>query len=454
MPATETMTLPEAPAVPSRAGEGQRRALPTASQRRLYLLLFSCAFLMRFGFMLWHRTYHVPPARAAEVTCIAAHIATDKGFSSPFCTDTGPTAWVAPVYPYFVSLAFRLFGPFSETAAAFVLSLQCVMAAATGMAIYALGKRTLGERVGFWAAWIWAVSPFFFRWPTSWMWDFPASALILTLILIVTLDLARSGSTKLWLGLGALWGFVALLNPALLSLLPFSVAYAAFGNYEARRQWVRGLAIAAMLFLGIITPWLIRNAVVFGRPVFLRSNYWFEFHLGNYRYSNGMGFGGKHPAGNPSEMAKYIRLGEQDYIQAAKSSALRFVREYPGEFLILTLHRIVWFWDGTPIRYEPGTWWVPWKFWPLSCGGLLGLVFTLTRRPRGWLLYAASLVIYPIPYDLAFTSARYRHAIEPQLILLTVYLAHVLWREFRLLAGGLTSPRRQRNAEAWSRQLR
>jgi 4-amino-4-deoxy-L-arabinose transferase-like glycosyltransferase len=413
------------------------------SRQRLYLMLFVCGFLLRFGFVLWRKTYVLPAARTAEVSSIAAHLASGKGFSSPFGIDSGPTAWVAPIYPYFVSLVFRVFGIYSPMSRAVVLSLQCLIAAGIPIAIYGLGKRTLSERIGLWAAWIWVFNPFFFRWPTSWMWDFTASALLLTVLLTLTLDLADDGSTNCWLQLGALWGLVALLNPALLSLLPFTMAYAAVANHRGNRPWRRGVVLAGALFLAIISPWLIRNTIVFHQPVFLRSNYWFEFHLGNYHCSNGMGFGGKHPGGNPSELAKYAKLGEQSYIQDAKKNALQFLHEYPGEFLSLTLHRIVWFWDGTPLLYEPNTWWAPWEFWPLSCAGLLGLLFVLTRRKHGWFLYAASLVIYPVPYDLAFASSRYRHAIEPQLVLLGVYLASVAWGEVRLLTARLTALREQ-----------
>jgi hypothetical protein len=62
------------------------------------------------------------------------------------------------------------------------------------------------------------------------------------------------------------------------------------------------------------------------------------------------------------------------------------------------------------------------------------LLFVLTRRPRGWFLFAAPLLAYPAPYYLAYCSSKYRHAIEPELVLLSVYLAYVLWGEARLLA--------------------
>jgi hypothetical protein len=124
-------------------------------------------------------------------------------------------------------------------------------------------------------------------------------------------------------------------------------------------------------------------------------------------------------------------LGEQEYIRQAKEQALNFVRQYPREFLDLTLHRTLWFWDGTPLLYQAQEWWQPWEFWPLSVTAWLGLIFLLTRRPRGWLLYAACMVVYPLPYYLVYPVAKYRYAIEPEMLLLSAFLASVLWSELR-----------------------
>jgi 4-amino-4-deoxy-L-arabinose transferase-like glycosyltransferase len=405
--------------------------------RTLYILLFVCGFIMRFGFVLLKKTYIRSPGSilpfGAEVCSIAEHIVLGKGFSSPFNQDTGPTAWIAPVYPYMCALVFRLFGIYSEASAIVLLGIQCIIAAATGITIHALGRRTLGAQVGFWAAWIWALSPIFFRWPVSWIWDFTASAFLLSAVFTVTLNVAEKNTRKLWLSLGALWALIALTNPALLSVMPFTFLYAAFVNHRSFKPWFASAALAGALFAALVSPWLIRNELVFGRPVFFRSNYWFEFHLGNYHFSNGMGFTGRHPGVNPAELQKYAAWGELRYIDYWKEDSLRFVRQYPSEFLDLTLHRTWWFWDGSRLIYWTREWWKPWEFWPLSLLGWLGLLFVLTRRPRGWLLFAATLLIYPIPYYLAYPVAKYRHAIEPELLLLSVYLAFVLWSEIQSL---------------------
>jgi 4-amino-4-deoxy-L-arabinose transferase-like glycosyltransferase len=429
--ASMPVTAPEAPASPNPPGE-------TDSHQTLYILLLVCGFVLRFGFVLWKKTYvgssqeNVP--FGVEICSIADHIVRGQGFSSPFRHDTGPTAWIAPAYPYFVSLVFRILGAYSSASAIVLLGIQSLIAAATGITIYALGRRTLGAQAGFYSAWIWALSPIFFRWAVSWIWDFAASAFLLSVVLIVTLDLAEKNTRKLWLSLGALWAVIALTNPALLSLMPITFLYVAVANHRAFRPWFASMALAGALFAVLVSPWLIRNQVVFGRAVFFRSNFWFEFHLGNYHFSNGMGFSGKHPAANPAVFRQYASMGETQFLDYYKRDALHFVHEYPAEFRDLTLHRAWWFWDGTSLLYQAGEWWRPWEFWPLSLGGWLGLLFLLTRRPRGWLLFACALLVYPLPYYFVYPVAKYRHAIEPELLLLSIYLVCVLWSEISSIA--------------------
>ena len=41
---------------------------------------------------------------------VAASLAAGHGFSSPYWIPTGPTALVPPVYPFLLTLVFRVFG--------------------------------------------------------------------------------------------------------------------------------------------------------------------------------------------------------------------------------------------------------------------------------------------------------------------------------------------------------
>jgi len=93
-------------------------------------------------------------------------------------------------------------------------------------------------------------------------------------------------------------------------------------------------------------------------------------------------------------MNKYVLLGEQGYIDG-EEGRFSVVREYPGEFLNLTVHRMWWYWT-LPMIYTSREWWRPWEFWPLSCGGWLGLIFALTRRVRDGCC-TRPVLAYPVP---------------------------------------------------------
>ncbi len=59
-----------------------------AGHRNLYFLLLACGFILRFGFVLWKKTYIRAPGSilpfGAEICSIAEHIVRGQGFSSPF----------------------------------------------------------------------------------------------------------------------------------------------------------------------------------------------------------------------------------------------------------------------------------------------------------------------------------------------------------------------------------
>ena len=47
---------------------------------------------------------------AQETGSIAHSLAAGKGYSSPYGAESGPTAWLTPVYPLLVAGIFRIFG--------------------------------------------------------------------------------------------------------------------------------------------------------------------------------------------------------------------------------------------------------------------------------------------------------------------------------------------------------
>jgi 4-amino-4-deoxy-L-arabinose transferase-like glycosyltransferase len=361
-----------------------------------------------------------------EVGSVAASIVRGEGFGSPFGGSTGPTAWLGPVYPYLCAAVFGLAGSYTQLSAFLIFAINSLFSALTCIPIVLIGEHTLGRHIGVRAAWLWATLPWFMQWPTTWVWEMPLSALLLSLLVLLALRLSKNSEGGKWLGFGGLWGLSALTNPSLLSFLPFSLGWPALKLRRQGRSYLAPVALAVLACSVIVTPWLMRHRLVFGEFVFIRSNFWYEFHLGNYHNSNGMGWGGKHPSVNILQYDKYIRLGELEYVASAKRDGQAFLRRHPDEFVRLSLRRMAWFWSGTYLLYSATTFefWTPGIVFGFSALSLLGLLLALWRRVNGSALFLLLLTFYPAVYYITYPQGRYRHAIEPVLLLLAAYLIY------------------------------
>ncbi len=416
--------------MPSIAAEPSSARATKLDDRTLYLVLFGVGFLLRVVCMLWWKSYNfTTPSPYNEVGRLIERIATGRGFTAPYGSETGYTAAFPPVYPYLGAAIYKLFGSYTAATRTAILAMNCVLGAANSILIHQLGVRTLGRRTALLAAAAWALFPVFFRWDISWIWEFSLSAFLLTWLLVLTMDLAARPSTLRWIGFGAAWGFSTLANPALVSLLPFSGLYAAYRSGHTGKRWFKPAVLSAVIFFAVLAPWLMRNYVLFHKFIFVRDNFWLEFQLGNFHGSTGLGFTPLHPTGSNRLLQRFHDLGELGYMEDRKQMALSFLHNDPQEFRALTWRRISWFWDGTSVTYQANEWWQPWEVWWLSVVSLLGLLFAITRRPPGWILYLAAVLVYPLPYYLTYVNAKYRHAIEPELALLGAYLLVVLYEE-------------------------
>lgn len=413
-------------------------------KRSTVLCIVLAGFVLRVAFLFAFRTYamdHVGDSRiGGETSNIAIAIATGHGFRSVFngASDGPLTAWIAPVYPYVVGLVFRFLGIMSRTSVIFIFVVQSLFSALTVIPILGIARRTVGRRAGLWASWIWALWPWFGKWSVTWLWDTSVSALLLAGLFWYALELPGPSKRKHWLGFGALWGAALLVNPSLGVLLPVSLAWFAYESRRRGNKWVKPAALSAAVCLLVVSPWLIRNRVVFGQWVFLRGNFGFEFALGNYHGSLGRGWGGRHPTGNPKEFQKYSQMGEIAYIRDRQEQALDFVRQYPGEFLTLTLKRMSYFWDGSSMDYlaPMPRYWLPATYVVLSFLLLPALLAASRRNLYGLPMFFGLLLLYPVPYYLTFTQARYRHPIEPLMVLLVAYLGVETTRKLQALLPG------------------
>jgi hypothetical protein len=77
-----------------------------------------------------------------EVGRIARSIAAGHGYGNPMYFETGPTAWMTPVYPYLLATVFRLFGIYSRHSAFVILGLNSLFSALICIPIFFIAQRS------------------------------------------------------------------------------------------------------------------------------------------------------------------------------------------------------------------------------------------------------------------------------------------------------------------------
>jgi 4-amino-4-deoxy-L-arabinose transferase-like glycosyltransferase len=420
---------PAADAAPHRSGPGrsfwQRFGVLVTNP----WFIAGMAFAARLAYMLVLKTWHIRAdqnhfAFGYETGSIARSIAEGKGFASPFRNvDTGPTAWIAPIYPYFCALVFKLFGVFTPLSAVVILGVNSLFSAATVLPLHRIAARTFNRSTATLAAWMWALVPYFMCWPAAWVWEAGVSACLVCLIISVAYDLPQA-ATRRWLLFGLIGGAAVLTNPALLTLLPIAALWAV-RKADVRAIAFRRALLAGLVCVAVLSPWLVRNRVVMGKWVFIRDNFAFEFSLGNYPGGSGMGWAGLHPAINDRVMKEYSQKGELTFLAARTDFPKTYVTQHTSEFAQQTLHRFTAFWDGTSLywnRFAEDVW-QPLPFFTLTVLAALGCALAIGTRVLGALMTALCCVLYPWPYYITYPQTRYRHAIEP---LLVMFMAHFL----------------------------
>ena len=227
--------------------------------------------------------------------------------------ETGPTAWLTPVYPYLLAAIFKLFGIFSYKSSIYIRIVDVALSAFTIWPIRAIGTKAFGRWTGTGAAWLWAFLPAGIYFPVYWVWDTELTALWMTLLVAATLQIRGSNRMLNWVGYGALWAAGAMINPSLLSVLPFLALWAI---WPLRSQLARAAklgAVSALIFFAGIAPWTIRNYEVFHKFIPLRSNFGLELWLGNnpeVSVTEDSCLCTLHPDDNPEEAAKFARMTE------------------------------------------------------------------------------------------------------------------------------------------------
>ena len=410
----------------------ERNQARGGSSNREIVLVVGIAFIVRLAVITIGHTYRITPRRdhfqfGWEMGRLARSLAQGHGFSSPTDLDSGPSAWTAPFYPFVLASVFRILGIYSSASAWAILAFNSVFASLTCGTLYRVAGRIFGNTVAYRGAWTWAVFPYLIYWPVRVVWEVSFTTFLLTLILWRAIMLAdqRMPRASDWLIFGLLWGLMALTNTAVLILFPCALAWI-FYQLPAGSGRFRAQLLAVVAMLVLVTPWTIRNYKCFGRLIFIRDNLPLELYEANNEASGGGWTRSEHPGNDRKSMARFQQLGEIGFMDEKRREFDGFIRGHPGKFAWFSLKRVGYFWAAPPQETLAG------KFQlriARHTGFLLAAIFAWAglalmfalKNPYRWLM-APCLVVYPLPYYLVNPFPRYKHPIEPIMLILIVYL--------------------------------
>lgn len=398
--------------------------------------LFVVALLVRLLYLAAYFDSHPPhPGRyliGEETGSIAASIAAGNGFSSPLYLPSGPTAWVTPVFPYLLAGVFKIFGTYTLKSSIAIRLLNLVFSALTCYPIFSLARRLFGNFTAPVAGWIWALLPMAVMLPIDWAWDMSLAALMLTVALCLTYSVDDRPDNATWGLLGLVWGFTTLVNAAVLSVFPGCFLFAAYRRRLRGTGWMRSVALAAFSFALTISPWIIRNQILFHGRVQFRSNFGLELWLGNNPDVPDTWTWWLHPLDSPQEHAAFTRLGEVAYVAEKRAAAVAFIKSHPTDVARFQFHRFLETWTGHSDSFAD-----IWAMRRLSLRADLLMNYSLTILTFAGLLLAYRrmrllslpllnvIVFFPIVYYVCHTTARYRHPMDPVLATLSAYA--IVW---------------------------
>jgi len=383
------------------------------------------------GWLGWDGRDHL----GAEYDSIARSIRSGRGFADPFQEPTGPTAWMPPALPYLLASLYWLTGDDRESVVAIVLAMQICVVFFTCAIVMGEARRCQVVWAGYIVIVIGLVACF--------QWLFRRTHDVWLNLLLVDL---------LWLGLvsrwqqprrliywGSLGGVVALCSPvlgaawALLTCwrwLSSNRKQLDFNERENRQKRLAAIAMVAGISILCVLPWTIRNRVVLGSWMPIKSNGMFELWQSQCLDDDGVldwKTTSQHPWPNNGELrGEYKRRGEMAFIahygdivkQDIAAQPLKFLDRIAGRGLAAT----VWY-----MPHDPGS------IWPLW---LQRLVFSLPFLSACYLLatqrrmsrQAAAAVALMAPALAAYILISYYDRYAAPLIGVKMILILHAWR--------------------------
>ncbi|MFH1279166.1 MAG: glycosyltransferase family 39 protein [Candidatus Eisenbacteria bacterium] len=253
------------------------------------------------------------------------------GSGSAWLRPGGEFGYRAPLFFVYLAGLFRAYPEAPYKAAQIYSALPGVLAS---LLLFRIADRIGGRRAAWIAFGIRGLLPPFVILDT-----FVLTEGLFSLLLFGAVLLALRSSERPSYGdaaaLGAVAGAATLARDSAL-LFPFLFGLLVFLGFRGRRRAPAGLAAYGAALVLVISPWMIRNASVWGEPLPIAQTSGVNLHIGNNPETTG-----KH-MDLPTRAPDGLRWGSPDYRRWHSRQARAFIRENPGAFVRNGFKKVSW----------------------------------------------------------------------------------------------------------------
>lgn len=373
----------------------------------------------------------------AEYYNIAKSLVEGEGYANPFQEKTGPTAWMPPILSTLLAALIWLCEGDVAALKWIVVGIQVHVLLATGWLVVALARKTSPRPViaSFLAA---AVYCFILlaQFRLCFMTTHDCWLVLLAMDVFVYglcwhRPLATNRSAAVW---GLCGGTFSLINP----IVGFAWSTMCGITAIRERRW-QPIAVAFLVATLVHAPWTIRNFLLFGRIIPIKSNLAYELYQSQVLQKDGLLQAktfGTHPYVHPNKARReYKEKGEiafldekrQIFIDAVLADPLDFGDRMVSRFL----GSMVWY-QSFDLGFERRHSWVMWLnrvVHPLPLLAVLVLAYSAFWRPLHPAMWAVIgiFLLYQIPYVIISYYERYAVPALGVKAILTFWLIDRVW---------------------------
>jgi len=413
----------------------------STGQKKTLLCIFLGAFLLRVIFIFSYHNYddiEKMKINGEEMIEIASHIVQGNGFSGKFILDTRvkPTAVMAPFYPYFLAFILQVFGKYGYLT---VQLIQAVISSLICIIIYLTGLKIFDKKIAFIASILAALYLPLIYYCTV-IWGAIFFAFLVTLYIYYLLRLQSDYNKYNLCFCGFILGIALLIDPVIVSFIPLSVLWLLFSLKTYIKISFKKVIMMLGITLVVITPWTIRNYILFNKFVFIKSQAGFTLWLGNNPHASGTERLVNDDSTEyklPEEEYQYLtNLDESERDRYFLLKALAFIKENREKSIELFLKKFKSFWwviekkttgfsENTKIAVMKITYGIPFVL------ALVGLLLSI-KQIKSYMLIIFLFISLSFIYSITvFPVYRYRLPVEPYLLLFSsVSLSQLLQNIF------------------------